>query len=89
MLEEYEIPYYGVDERWEISDNRYLVNLMISQAEEIEEIFEKFLEAKGIRISFEKQFSEGDYFSLQEELMDALETLLHQARNEFEDDAVD
>ena len=96
MLEEYEFIDFGFDEdedNWEISDNRFLVNLMAERTAEIIDVIEKFLKEKGMKIPYEEKkgisgstmFSENDYYSIQEELNEVMETLLHQARSEFEE----
>jgi len=100
MLEEYGLSDLGIVEdkgKWEILDNRFLVNLMTEQAAEIMEIFERFLKEKWIKIPNKEKTGVcnpailygDDYYPMENEVKEILEELLHQARSEFEEEEVD
>jgi succinate dehydrogenase flavin-adding protein (antitoxin of CptAB toxin-antitoxin module) len=85
------------EDKWDISENRFLENLMAERTAEIIDVIEKFLKEKGMKIPYEAKkdiigstmFSENDYYSIQEEIKEIMETLLHQSRGEFEDEGVE
>ena len=88
MEEKYELINFGFDEdetKLEISDNRFIANLMREQAEIIIEIFERFLKGKGVELFRGEERGRSDYYSIQEEVKDELAQLLHDAKSEFEE----
>lgn len=73
---------------WEISDNRFLVNLMTERASFIIEIFEDFLRKKGFKLFDEEEIAKSTDDSMHEVIRDQLEQLLIEARGEFEEEVI-